>query len=322
MKTKLLAGAALFAIFAASGASAQVVNGFYGAIDLGYHMPEGVEAESSNNMPNGSRYDWTFDSEDDYAGFARIGYRISPQFRLELEGGYRGGDIESVRGSTAPGAIQGLCSQAVLRTAANPTCQSPAGSIQSYTVMANAIYDFDFNLFQRFVPFVGVGAGINRLNFDVIGQFSNVGTVTAANPAFQNLVIDDEDVVFAYQGLAGLTFNATERLALDLTYRYLSGAEADFQSTGSARTGTPAVASGLQPGMFSGRYEDQSITLGLRFAFAPPPPPPEPLPCRSRLRPRRRRRSSSRPLRPRRLPRLRSWNPASSSSTSRSISPR
>ncbi|MDP8916552.1 MAG: outer membrane beta-barrel protein, partial [Pseudomonadota bacterium] len=256
MKSKLLAGAALVAIFAASGASAQVVNGFYGAIDLGYHMPEGVEAESANNMPNGQRYDWTFDTEDDFAGFARIGYRISPQFRVELEGGYRGGDIESVRGSTAPGAIQGLCSQAILRTAANPTCESPEGRIEAYTLMANAIFDFDFALFQRFVPFVGFGAGVNRLNYDIIGQFSNVGTVTAANPAFQNLVIDDEDVVFAYQGLAGLTYNATERLAVDLTYRYLSGAESDFQSTGSARAGNPPAASGLQPGMFTGRYED------------------------------------------------------------------
>jgi opacity protein-like surface antigen len=45
MKFNLLAGAALAAVFAASGASAQDT-GWYGAVDLGYHWPEGAEFES------------------------------------------------------------------------------------------------------------------------------------------------------------------------------------------------------------------------------------------------------------------------------------
>jgi outer membrane protein OmpA-like peptidoglycan-associated protein len=167
--------------------------------------------------------------------------------------------------------IQGLCTQGVFRTTANPTCGSPQGSFDSYTLMVNAIYDFNFLGFQRLVPFVGAGVGVNRINADIIGQFSNVGTVTAANPAFQNLVIDEEDVAFAYQALAGLSFNATDRLSIDLTYRYLSGSDVDFTGTGSA-------AGGLQPGTFSGPYEDQSLSLGLRYSFAAPPPPPEPAP--------------------------------------------
>jgi OOP family OmpA-OmpF porin len=63
MKFKLLAGAALAAVFAASGASAQ--EGWYGAIDLGYHWPEGIEATSSNNAANAAPYSWTFDQEKD-----------------------------------------------------------------------------------------------------------------------------------------------------------------------------------------------------------------------------------------------------------------
>ncbi|MBW3560079.1 MAG: OmpA family protein [Proteobacteria bacterium] len=269
MKLKLLAGAALCGLFAASGASAQAPNGVYGAVDLGYHAPEGIEAESSSNAPDGRPYDWTFDGEDSFAGFARIGYRLSPQFRVELEGGYRGGEVESVRGSGNRGASYpvGLCTQGVFRSTANPTCGAPQGVIEAHTLMANAIYDLNFSFFQRFVPFVGVGVGINRTNIDLVGQFSNVGTVTAANPQFQNLVIDDEDVSFAYQGLLGLSYNATDRLAVDLTYRYLTGSDVDYISRGSA-TG------GLQPGTFSGSYDDQSLTLGLRYSFAAPPPPP------------------------------------------------
>jgi outer membrane protein OmpA-like peptidoglycan-associated protein len=270
MKLKLLAGAALTAVFAASGASAQPVNGFYGALDFGLHQPEGIEATSTGNDPTGGKFNWTFNQDEDFAGFARVGYRFSPQVRVELEGGYRGGDLGSVRGNR-PGSVLGLCTIGVIRTAANPKCGDPDGQIEAYTLMLNAIYDLNFSFFQRLVPFVGVGAGATRIQMDALGQFSNVGTVSATNPAIQNLVIDDEDVAFAYQALAGLTFNATERLSIDLTYRYMGTSDVEFSSSGSA-TG------GLQPGIFEGEYRDQSLTLGLRYAFQPPPAPVEPAP--------------------------------------------
>ena len=47
MKLKLLAGAAMAAAFAASGAMAQ--EGWYGAVDLGYHWPTEFKVTSSNN---------------------------------------------------------------------------------------------------------------------------------------------------------------------------------------------------------------------------------------------------------------------------------
>lgn len=266
MKMKLLAGAAMTAVFAASGALAQD-RGVYVGVDAGYHWPEGLEADASNPT-----YDWTFSSEEDFAGFAKLGYRISPNWRVELEGGYRPGDIESVRGT---GVVPGLCRPGVIRTAAAPTCGAPNGELESFTLMANVIYDL-FGTEARFRPFIGAGVGVNRVSVDVLGQFATVpGAITPTNPAFQNLSIDDEDVSFAYQGLAGLAFQASERLALDVTYRYLRGSDTDFASTGSAA---------LQPGTFSGEYTDQSVTVGLRYQFgqveAPPPPPPveQPLP--------------------------------------------
>jgi OOP family OmpA-OmpF porin len=106
MKFKLLAGAALAAAFVATGASAQ--EGWYGAIDLGYHWPEGIEAKSSVNASNGSPYRWTFDQEKDWTGFVRLGYQVNPHWRVELEGGYRPGDIDAVRGDPANNAIIGL----------------------------------------------------------------------------------------------------------------------------------------------------------------------------------------------------------------------
>ncbi|WP_374573793.1 outer membrane protein [Phenylobacterium sp. J367] len=253
-------------MFTASGAAAQV--GWYGAVDLGYHWPESFEATSSANAANGSPYTWDFNSEDDWAGFARLGYQLNDNWRVELELGYRGGDLESVRGGST-NSVVGLCTPGVVRTAAAPTCNAPDGDLTSWTVMGNVLYDFLPG--STVNPFVGAGIGINHVSMEALGQFSNIpGTppfTAASGPAIQNLAIDDDDTAFAWQLIAGLAWRATDRLNVDLTYRYLGGSEVDFASTG---TNT------LQPGVFSGEYRDQSVTVGLRYSFAPPPPPPPP----------------------------------------------
>jgi OmpA-OmpF porin, OOP family len=266
MKFKLLAGAALAAVFAASGASAQNV-GWYGAVDLGYHWPDSIDADSSNNAINGAAYSWDISQEDDWAGFARLGYQLNDHWRVELEGGYRPGDISAIRGG-GNNAILGLCTPGVVRTPAAAQCGSPSGDVEAWTLLGNVIYDFLPNSVIN--PFLGAGIGINHVKVDSVGQFSSVplaagATYTAANPAIQNLTIDDDDTALAWQVIAGLAWRATDRLNVDLTYRYLGGSDLDFASTGSHA---------LQPGVFSGEYRDQSVTLGLRYSFAPPPPPP------------------------------------------------
>ena len=156
MKFKLLAGAALAAVFAASGASAQDA-GWYGAMDLGYHWPEGIETEASNTAPGGARYNWEFSQDDDWAGFARLGYRLNPNWRVELEGGYRPGDISGVRGSVA--SLAGLCTPGVVRTAGAPNCGAPNGDVEAWSLMGNVIYDIAPGAALN--PFIGAGVGIN-----------------------------------------------------------------------------------------------------------------------------------------------------------------
>ena len=208
MKFKLLAGAALAAVFAASGASAQV--GWYGAIDLGYHMPISDKLDSSNLAANQNKYIWNFHQQDDYAVFGRLGYQVADHWRVEMELGYRPGDLSSVTGGTNQ-AVIGLCTPNVLRTAASPTCGAPQGKIESWGLMGNVIYDIGPDWIID--PFIGAGIGANHQTLSTFGQFSNItGTVTAqsgANPAIQNLTIDDRSqTVFAYQLLAGATWKS------------------------------------------------------------------------------------------------------------------
>ena len=77
--------------------------------------------DSSNLAANGNKYIWNFNQDNDYTGFARLGYQVADHWRVEMEVGYRPGDLTSVQGGTNQ-AIVGLCTPGVLRTAAAPNC--------------------------------------------------------------------------------------------------------------------------------------------------------------------------------------------------------
>ena len=264
MKLKLLASVAVAGLAIAGAASAEP-NGWYGAVDAGYHtMSDPINAESQLTGNN-----WNFEVNDGWAAFARLGYRFNPNWRVELEGGYRSGDIATVRAVTG---TNGLCA---LTPAIGP-CHSPEGDITSTTLMANVIYDFgDESWTLR--PFVGLGAGVNRVNTDTVGALRGNRNVGFA--------IDDSSSSFAAQAIAGLAWAVGDRANIDLTYRYLTG-DASFNSF--------AGQAAFNQGEFEGDYDQShTVSLGLRYSFgaepapppppyvapvAPPPPPPPPPP--------------------------------------------
>ncbi|HYD26882.1 OmpA family protein, partial [Brevundimonas sp.] len=85
------------------------------------------------------------------------------------------------------------------------------------------------------------------------------------------LAADDSSSKLAAQALVGLTWAVSDRAMLDLTYRYLVS-NMEFE--------TGDNAPGFDVGPFEGRYEDSSVSLGLRYSFGPEPveyvPPPTP----------------------------------------------
>src|SRR3569833_4106676 len=94
MKTKLLVGAALAAVFAATGASAQIT-GWYAAIDGGVHFPQDMHANSpAVNTTWKLNSGWMVDGH--------VGYQFTPNWRLEGEVAYRDSDLHSI-GSPAGG---------------------------------------------------------------------------------------------------------------------------------------------------------------------------------------------------------------------------
>ena len=246
MKLKLLAGVAAASLFTAGAAAAQSP-GWYGAVDAGYQVIDDINLESQTTGVN-----WNWEVNDGWAAFARLGYRFDPNWRVELEGGYRSGDIGTVRRANN-NVPSGLCNI----TPATGPCYSPDGDFDSVTLMANVIYDFGWESWGV-RPFVGLGVGVNRVNGDAVGTLRGARTTGFA--------IDDHSTKFAAQALAGLSWQVSDRANLDLTYRYLTGdVELDTSTSGGQ-------------GTLVGDYDQShTVTLGLRYAFgaeeAPPPPP-------------------------------------------------
>ena len=62
-------------------------------------------------------------------------------------------------------------------------------------------------------PFIGLGAGVNRVNTEFLGTLGGNRTVGVG--------ADDSSTELAAQVIAGLAFAISDRANLDLTYRYL-----------------------------------------------------------------------------------------------------
>ncbi|HEX4181520.1 MAG TPA: outer membrane beta-barrel protein [Caulobacteraceae bacterium] len=322
MKSAYLAGtAACVALFAASGACAQgwdswmPSGSWYVGGEGGYHFPNDFRAHTDQLATDGHPYHWNFNSrDDDWMAVGKIGYHFDSGWRVEAEYAFRNGQINSVEGDGGRAQPTGLCAQGRLRSPASPACGSANGNLNVQSEMLNIIYEVPWHPSMwgfAVVPFIGGGAGAAQLQTHVDGQLS---AVPAGFAPIENAHFDDDKTAFAYQGLAGFSWKYGPHWSVDLTGRYFAATRglAPARTFDASGGGSAAV---VPLGTFKGEYQDQSVTIGLRYAFA----------SLRRLRRRlpRRRRHPRRRLHPRRLrrrhPRRRS-RPRTSWSISPSIS--
>ncbi|MGL4962376.1 MAG: OmpA family protein [Inquilinus sp.] len=114
------------------------------------------------------------------------------------------------------------------------------GYLRTIAIMANGYYDFDFG--SPFVPYIGAGVGVAMLNAE-LKQGGNK--------------FNDFNTQFAYQGIAGVSYNFEPNIAFNLEYRYLGNTEPTFSDNGTKL-----------------KYDssnNHTILLGVRYTFAPAP---------------------------------------------------
>ncbi|TWA88028.1 outer membrane protein OmpA-like peptidoglycan-associated protein [Azospirillum brasilense] len=122
----------------------------------------------------------------------------------------------------------------------NTAVNGLGGKASSLAFMGNVLYDI--NTGTAFTPYIGVGAGIAQVRLDLGG-------------------FDDRDWVFAYQGIAGVSYALNQNLALTLDYRYFATLDPKFDLGGPA---------GLASSTVKGEYQNHTIMAGLRYTFGAP----------------------------------------------------
>lgn len=159
-------------------------------------------------------------SKDPGFGLLANGGYAFGQFRAEGEFGWRYNGVDKANGI------------------------SGSGDVQVYNLMLNGYYDIKTG--TAWTPFLGVGIG----GADIVnGSIKNsTGNLT-----------DDSDIVFAYQGIAGVTYALNDHLDLKADYRYFRTLDGEFKPS------NPGFSQKVKA-----PYEAHSIYVGFNYKFGAP----------------------------------------------------
>ncbi|HEY0182189.1 MAG TPA: OmpA family protein, partial [Rhodopila sp.] len=253
-----------YAIFTAllatpAAAMAQPITGLYVGAGVGLHAPQDPDVTSL-----GAGYGTSHLKLDEDFGFnsnLAVGYGLGNGFRFEIEGNFARSDIRHVLGTPFPLAS--------------------SGTVRTWGVMANALYDLDVGVPWVF-PYVGAGAGYQWTKLNPAVGSSLGGGFTTETSA--------QSGAFAWQAIIGASFPVPNVPGLSLTadYRFmdiLGGGKYDgFVTNGAA----------VSPSELKMHNQfDHDAVFGIRYAFNTPAPPlpaapapvaaPAPAPARSYL---------------------------------------
>ncbi|KCZ98951.1 OmpA family protein, partial [Hyphomonas polymorpha PS728] len=216
------------AAFATAGATAHAEDGWYSRADIQYSFDGTVDHDPTAAF-NGSMVGDSSVSEN--LGLSvGLGYGFANGLRLEGVLGQRGGDLD------VPNGINGTLTGA---TAA------PAGYASVTDLMVNGLYDF--NKGGSIQPYIGLGVGGARVDAKASNRTFAAGA--AANG------FSDKASGIAYQGLLGVGFKLSERLTMDVGYKYFTVEDLNFDG----KAGTA--------GSYDVDYQDHTATLGVRYSF-------------------------------------------------------
>jgi opacity protein-like surface antigen len=194
----------------------------------GWNYHEDFVFADAGDVPDGA--DVNSGSLDDGELFGvAIGAQVHPVVRYELEAAYRNNDAEDWRIQQFAGGV-----------VTSDIMQAAIGNLESYSGMANFIFDFAPRQRRCPQPYAGVGFGF----LSVEGNFT-----TATN----NYVVNDTSV--AWQFIGGINQAVTQRIDAFVEYRFIASTHISVFDT--------TIGSSL------GDFEinNNSFLGGLRFRF-------------------------------------------------------
>ncbi len=192
-----------------------------GGLYISLHGGGTFQEEMENETDDGT---FNFKTDSGWLAGGAIGYDLRDAYpdigtgRIELEVTSRENDLDEYEDADVE--------------------TSASGTIKAESIMLNTIGEYRDGL--PWIPYIGLGAGAARLTLD---KLATAGTS----------LVDDEDTVLAYQGLAGIGLQVACRLYLDLGYRYFAVYDPKFTD-----------ATGVD---FDAEYASHNVTLGMRLDF-------------------------------------------------------
>lgn len=219
MKMKKLVGAGIaFAMLVMGSASVQAFScdecycGYYGQVFGGVNFMSDAELDY-----NSTKTDAEFDAG--YVVGGAIGHQWNNGFAGEFEISFRDNDLDKETTSGTTGDAR--------------------GDYSAWAFMANGYYRWHNDcLCMDVIPYVGAGVGGAYVSADW------------KSPAA--IVTDDDDWVFAYQGIVGLSYCFCDEWDLFGEYRYFGTTSPEFAHASYN---------------ISSEYSSHSVVMGVRFAI-------------------------------------------------------
>lgn len=272
----LLAGVAAVAMMAASASAAdddpqivideapehvplEIGNGWYLRGDIGYAFTRANDPTNFRMFDGISYDDAVFDSTnpgDTHTLGVGLGYQFTEWFRADAIFETQRNDFSGTKHFAGP------CTGGP----ANTHCRSEdEARARSYSFLAN--FYADLGTYVGLTPYVGAGAGVAWLQWNTLDsrQYCVDGAANCPNPAFAgtNMHEGESSWRFTYALMAGVAYDVSRKLKIDLGYRYrriAGGPMYGFDAAGAA-----AGASGVQ-GRDKGLSQHE-VKIGMRYSL-------------------------------------------------------
>lgn len=209
-----------------------------------------------------------------FVGFG-LGYQFNNWFRADITGEYRGAVAARGVYNAFMNNIANPCTTASVAPANCTLFQNNyQGRVQASTFLMNGY--FDLGTWYGLTPYVGAGVGLSRVamtgftdnGVNVVGTaINNAGLPNGASAAVAyNPISDRTRWNFAWALMAGLSYDVTPNLKLDLGYRYLN--------MGRGTTGTINCLCGVSfPGFTIAGMASHDLKIGMRWMLNDRPAP-------------------------------------------------
>ena len=227
---------------AGAPARAQPFQGLYVGAGIGYHATQDIKGSVTPASSLGTSA-LKLRVNGGFVGLASVGYGLGNGFRFEIEGSDRLNNLGHLSGTPFP--------------------TSATGSLQTYAVMVNALFDLDVGS-PWIYPYFGGGVGYGWTALDRLGATSSNSILGFSSSATKG--------GFAYQGIAGLSFPIPNvpGLSMSAEYRLFGQPESRNLSGSAVVPGGRTVPANLH----IGSTFDNAGLIGIRYAFNVQPPPP------------------------------------------------